>query len=633
MQCDQLLDERQADAKAALRSLLRRLNLGEHVVDTGQHLGRNADTVVLYGHDHFVAFALHGRQSDVTSRVGVLAGVVQQVAEYLGEPPLIAVYVNRVGWQRHDDFVLQAFRQWTAGLDGVLQHGGELRMLLAQFQLVTGDATDVEQIVHEPDHLCQLSLHGLLGLPENVAAAVRAFHDLQHIVKRRERTSQFVGQDRQELILAAVGLLELDKHAVRLLFGTLAVGDISHDTGEIALLAQCELTHRQFHRKCAAVLAATLHFPAYPDDLRLSGAQVLGKVALVLAVIGFRHQRVDVPAENFLGLISEQSFSGRIERLHPAFFVDGDDAVDDVVNDRTDAFFGFAESLDLEVDLLREQRMLFLGFPARGDIAKDQHRAEQLSSGVLDRCAAVVDRYFTPVSCDQHGMVRQPDDHAFPHRPQRRVLDRLARLLVDDVEDLRDRLPHRFLLIPAGQRLGDVVEKAHRAVTVGRDHRVADARQRDAQPFVRLPLSGFALLGFSPRPVQALGQQADERAGEQEDDQLWRGGRIGKPERVGRRNEEVPGNQSAQCRRQQTRPQAPKPRAKNNGWVEQNEVHALAKDRPEDEAQERGERDRHDGKAIRNRPVAGKHCRPPRDESITIRQQTSRIRTALAQAL
>ena len=50
-------------------------------------------------------------------------------------------------------------------------------------------------------------------------------------------------------------------------------------------------------------------------------------------------------------------------------------------------------------------------------------------------------------------MVRQADDHAFPQRPDRRALDRLAALRVDDAEHLSSGCPTASFLRPAGQGL------------------------------------------------------------------------------------------------------------------------------------------------------------------------------------
>ena len=73
------------------------------------------------------------------------------------------------------------------------------------------------------------------------------------------------------------------------------------------------------------------------------------------------------------------------------------------------------------------------------------------------------------------------------------VLGRLAGVLVDDAEDLRQGLPRGLGLGPPGQGLGHPVEVGHPALGVGADDRVADAGEGDPQP---LPLGGELPLGL-----------------------------------------------------------------------------------------------------------------------------------------
>ncbi len=60
-----------------------------------------------------------GREPDASSRFGVLTGVVEQIAEHLGQADGIAIEVDRLLRQRDFDRLLVAFRQRPAGFDGV----------------------------------------------------------------------------------------------------------------------------------------------------------------------------------------------------------------------------------------------------------------------------------------------------------------------------------------------------------------------------------------------------------------------------------------------------------------------------------------------------------------------------------
>ena len=82
-------------------------------------------------------------------------------------------------------------------------------------------------------------------------------------------------------------------------------------------------------------------------------------------------------------------------------------------------------------------------------------------------------------------------------RPQRRVLDRLAGVLVDDAEHVFERPPGRLARLPADQLLGDRIQEIDPPLGVGADDRIADARQRDVQPLPLLVshLAGGGFLG------------------------------------------------------------------------------------------------------------------------------------------
>ena len=91
-----------------------------------------------------------------------------------------------------------------------------------------------------------------------------------------------------------------------------------------------------------------------------------------------------------------------------------------------------------------------------------------------------------------------------------RVVDRLARVLVDDAEDLVERAAGGVVARPAGEALGDGVQRHDPGGGVGHDHAVADRLQRRAQP---LGLEAMLLT----RAAQRVGAGADQPAGGGED--------------------------------------------------------------------------------------------------------------------
>ena len=70
-------------------------------------------------------------------------------------------------------------------------------------------------------------------------------------------------------------------------------------------------------------------------------------------------------------------------------------------------------------------RKLLLGPPLLGHVPEDQHDAEQLARRIPDRGRTVVNRPLRSVPGDQDGVVRKPDDDAFPQHFVHGVLDRL----------------------------------------------------------------------------------------------------------------------------------------------------------------------------------------------------------------
>ena len=139
-------------------------------------------------------------------------------------------------------------------------------------------------------------------------------------------------------------------------------------------------------------------------------------------------------ADRLLGRVAEQPLGGGVPAL--------DDAVERLADD------GVVRGFDDRREQAGRQELaglVALHAPLRGDVAEDQHASGDLAVLVADRRGAVVDRALAAVLLNQHRVIRQADDDPFPKRLRRRVLDRPARVLVDDpehrVERLADALP------------------------------------------------------------------------------------------------------------------------------------------------------------------------------------------------
>ena len=91
-------------------------------------------------------------------------------------------------------------------------------------QLVTAYAADVEQIVHQADHVRELSPENLRGVAKELGIALGPQENLQRMTYRSQRIPQLVGERGQELVLAPV---RLPQRRVQLF----ALGDVSGDFG------------------------------------------------------------------------------------------------------------------------------------------------------------------------------------------------------------------------------------------------------------------------------------------------------------------------------------------------------------------------------------------------------------------
>src|SRR5205814_2944293 len=92
-------------------------------------------------------------------------------------------------------------------------------------------------------------------------------------------------------------------------------------------------THRQAHRKHAAVFAHSSYFASDANDPRFAGAKVAQKISIVLATVRLGHQQLDVAAHQFRLNVAKEPLRRRIGRLNDAVLVNGNDRVDGSVND------------------------------------------------------------------------------------------------------------------------------------------------------------------------------------------------------------------------------------------------------------------------------------------------------------
>ena len=162
---------------------------------------------ILHGYQHVTIVQLGGHR-DMSSRLGVLAGVVEQIAECLSEPHRIGIEIYGRDGQRHGQFVPGGLHCRAAGFNRLMDSRRQVDRLAAKLNLTLAYAVHVQEIIHQTDHLTDLSLHDLESRLDCLSVALFVSNDLEGVAHWCEGVPKFMGQHRQELVLAPVGLFQ-----------------------------------------------------------------------------------------------------------------------------------------------------------------------------------------------------------------------------------------------------------------------------------------------------------------------------------------------------------------------------------------------------------------------------------------
>src|SRR5437660_115108 len=130
--------------------------------------------------------------------------------------------------------------------------------------------------------------------------------------------------------------------------------------------------------------------------------------------------------------------------------------------------------------------------PFLGDIVKHDDRADDPALAVADRSGGFLDRHFLTGARDEHRVVGGGAALAATQHAQQRIVDRLARDLVDEIQDLADRAAARLLQAPGRQALGDRIDVFDAPLGIGADDGVANRLERHLRPLL---LGEHRLLG------------------------------------------------------------------------------------------------------------------------------------------
>ena len=97
--------------------------------------------------------------------------------------------------------------RWSSTVER--HQGGQVERLLAQQDLAARDARHVEQVVDQPGHVPDLAVHHVACRRGDRGTDARHLQDVQRIANGCQRIAQLVSEHGQELVLAAIVLLDV----------------------------------------------------------------------------------------------------------------------------------------------------------------------------------------------------------------------------------------------------------------------------------------------------------------------------------------------------------------------------------------------------------------------------------------
>ena len=125
----------------------------------------------------------------------------------MDEPRLVAAHGKRRVGNLETQLMLHGLRQRARRFDRVT-NGAQIDRVAADFERAARDARHVQKVVEQARHVRELAIDHAPRIRRHLRRRAR-LHQLRRIADRGERISEFVGEGRQELILAAIRLAQL----------------------------------------------------------------------------------------------------------------------------------------------------------------------------------------------------------------------------------------------------------------------------------------------------------------------------------------------------------------------------------------------------------------------------------------
>ena len=144
-----------------------------------------------------------------------------------------------------------------------------------------------------------------------------------------------------------------------------------------------------------------------------------------------------------------------------------------------------------------------------GDITKHQYDPDNLVRCIADRCSAVGNLVFPPVTREQRSVVGQAHHLTALHHLLHRVKRRQAGLGADDAKHVGQGLTQRIGQRPTGETLGGRVHSGDQTRNIGGNNGVTNRIERDGEVLLAFLQRLFTLPPGQQNAVEACHQLAD----------------------------------------------------------------------------------------------------------------------------
>ena len=219
----QAAHEGQPKPQPALRAIQAAAPLNEGFEYRREELGRDSDAVIPdLGLD--LTVPLSRRDGDVSSPLGVLGGVHQEIREYLRQPDRIGLDEETALGHRDRQEMRSLLEERAGHLDRPRDHGSDLGWFPSERYLAAGHARHVEEILDQAGKVHRLTSNDFT-FPSRVFVPAHV-HEVQCGQDWIQGIAKLVSQHREELIFPAVRLAQVLPLGPQRAIELLALGDL-----------------------------------------------------------------------------------------------------------------------------------------------------------------------------------------------------------------------------------------------------------------------------------------------------------------------------------------------------------------------------------------------------------------------